>query len=131
MVIILSGDEIEDGKAFKGGEGRAGAIYSWKGRQLLEKRVYLTPDIATQLEKLGVVSFQRQVAIWIPTLDSCILWYLVGSSPLRFLAELESGVVSVTHTIYGGNHRKGRAISDPALLTFFKYSLEASGSWSS
>jgi len=41
--FILSGDEIEDGKAFKGGEGRAGAIYSWKGRQLLEKRVYLSP----------------------------------------------------------------------------------------
>jgi hypothetical protein len=40
--FIVSGDEIEDGKAFKGGKGRAGAIYSWKGRQLHEK-VYLSP----------------------------------------------------------------------------------------
>jgi len=64
--FIVSGDEIEDGKAFKGGEGRAGAIYSWKGRQLLEKRAYLSPDIATQCEKLGVAAFQRRVALWIP-----------------------------------------------------------------
>jgi len=33
------------GVAFRGGEGRAGAIYSWKGRQLLEKRVYISLEL--------------------------------------------------------------------------------------
>jgi hypothetical protein len=61
--FILSGDEIEDGKAFKAGEGRAGVIHSWKARQLLEKGVYLSPEIATQCEKLCVVAFQRRVVL--------------------------------------------------------------------
>jgi hypothetical protein len=42
--FILSGDEIEDGKAFRGGEGRSGARYSGKGRRLPEKRVYVSPN---------------------------------------------------------------------------------------
>jgi hypothetical protein len=60
--FILSGDEIEDGRAFKGGEGKAGAIYSWKERQLLRKRVYLSPDIATQCERLSGVALASYTA---------------------------------------------------------------------
>jgi hypothetical protein len=51
--FMLSGDEIEDGKAFRGGEGRSGAVYSGKGRRLPEKRVYVSPELASPFEKSG------------------------------------------------------------------------------
>ena len=35
------------------GEGRAGAVYSWKGRQLGEKRLYISPELNSQFEKSG------------------------------------------------------------------------------
>jgi len=38
---MLSGDEIEDGKASRGGEDRSGAIYLGKGRRLPEKGIPL------------------------------------------------------------------------------------------
>ena len=46
--FISDGDEIEDGKAFRGVGGRVGAIYSWKGQQLLEKRVYTSLEFISQ-----------------------------------------------------------------------------------
>jgi hypothetical protein len=42
--FILGGDQIDEGKSIRGREGRAGAIYSWKGQQLLEKSLYISPD---------------------------------------------------------------------------------------
>jgi len=45
----------DEGEAFRGWEGRAGAIYSWKGRQLLEKRLYISPELASQFGKSGGV----------------------------------------------------------------------------
>jgi hypothetical protein len=56
--FMLSGDEVEDGKPFRGGEGRAGAVYSWKGRQLPGKMLSISPDIAFQGEKLHRVAFR-------------------------------------------------------------------------
>jgi len=50
---LLAGNWIDGGEALIFGEGRAGAIYSWKGRQLPGKRVYISPDRASQFEKSG------------------------------------------------------------------------------
>ena len=40
-------------KGFRGGEGRAVAIYSWKGRQVPGKRLYISPQLSSQFEKSG------------------------------------------------------------------------------
>jgi len=46
---LLAGNWIDGGEALIFGEGKAGAVYSWKGRQLGEKRLYIAPE--------GVVDF--------------------------------------------------------------------------
>jgi hypothetical protein len=61
--FMLNGDEIEDGKAFRGGEGRSGAVYSGIGRRLPEKRVYVSPELASPFEKSGRVVLQRWVSL--------------------------------------------------------------------
>jgi len=40
---LLGHDENDGGEAVIFGEGRAGATYSWKGLQLGEKRLYISP----------------------------------------------------------------------------------------
>jgi hypothetical protein len=42
-------------KGFRGGEGRAVAIYSCKGQQVPGKRLYISPQLASQFEKSGRV----------------------------------------------------------------------------
>ena len=38
---------------------KTGAIYSWKGRQLLEKMSYISPKLASQFGKSGEVGSER------------------------------------------------------------------------
>jgi len=40
---LLAGNWIDGGEALIFGEGKAGAVYSWKGRQLGDKRLYISP----------------------------------------------------------------------------------------
>jgi len=59
---LLAGNWIDGGEALIFGEGRAGAVYSWKGRQLSEKRLYIFPEPNSQFEKSGGVDLR---IIWV------------------------------------------------------------------
>jgi len=55
---LLAGNLIDGGEALIFGEGRAGAVYSWKRQQLGEKRLYISPEPSSQFEKSGGVTFK-------------------------------------------------------------------------
>jgi hypothetical protein len=50
VVSLLAGNWIDGGEALIFGENRAGVVYSWKGRQLCEKRLYIPPEPNSQFE---------------------------------------------------------------------------------
>ena len=48
---LLAGNWIDEGEALIFGDGRIGDVYLWKGRQLGEKRLYISPEPNLQFEK--------------------------------------------------------------------------------
>ena len=81
---LLAGNWIDGGEAVIFGEGRAGAVYSWKGRQLREKRLYISPEPNSQFEKSAGMTHQRRVNLWILGVDI---------KPLIGRGELGHGIV--------------------------------------
>ena len=59
---LLAGNWIDEGEALIFGDGRIGDVYLWKGRQLGEKRLYISPEPNSQFEKSGGVDLR---IIWV------------------------------------------------------------------
>jgi len=70
---LLAGHWIDGGEALIFGEGRAGAVYSWKGRQLGEKKLYISREPNSQFEKSGGPVESLQVE----RVDLRIIWVYI------------------------------------------------------